>query len=59
MVQLEYETYTSMAMKQMMELCVQVREKWRICKVAIVHRIGYVCQLISANCIAGNVDGHE
>lgn len=46
MVQLEYEAYTSMAMKQMVELCVRVREKWGICKVAIVHRIGYVGQLV-------------
>ena len=35
-------------MKQIMELCVRVREKWEICKVAIVHRIGYVdvCVLV-------------
>lgn len=39
-VQLEYEAYTSMAMKQMVQICKSAREKWPICKMAIVHRTG-------------------
>lgn len=41
-VQLEYEAYTAMAMKQMVQICQNVREKWPVCKIAIVHRIGIV-----------------
>ena len=41
-VRLEYEAYISMAMKQLQQLCSEVREKWPICKLAIIHRIGYV-----------------
>jgi molybdopterin synthase catalytic subunit len=40
-VQLEYEAYAVMAMKQMMQICQDVREKWPVCKIAIVHRTGY------------------
>ena len=47
MVQLEYEAYTAMAMKQMMQICCSVREKWPICKIAIMHRIGYAVYLYS------------
>lgn len=43
-VQLEYEAYTAMAVKQMMQICRSVREKWPVCKIAIVHRTGYVIQ---------------
>jgi len=39
-VRLEYEAYVGMAVKQIKELCTQVKEKWRICKIAIIHRIG-------------------
>lgn len=39
-VRLEYEAYTAMAIKQLKQICVDVREKWPVCKLAIVHRIG-------------------
>ena len=39
-VRLEYEEYTAMAIKQLKQICVDVREKWPVCKLAIVHRIG-------------------
>jgi molybdopterin synthase catalytic subunit len=39
-VRLEYEAYTSMAMKQLQKLCLDVRSKWPVCKMAIVHRTG-------------------
>ena len=41
-VKLEYEAYTSMAVKQLTEICVGLRERWPISKVAIHHRLGYV-----------------
>jgi molybdopterin synthase catalytic subunit len=41
-VRLEYEAYTSMAMKQLQKLCLDVRSKWPVCKMAIVHRTGVV-----------------
>ena len=46
-VQLEYEAYSSMAMKQMKQICETVRDKWQICKIAIVHRTGYVSHTLS------------
>ena len=39
-VELKYEAYVSMAEKQLLKLCVTVREKWSICKMAVIHRIG-------------------
>ena len=39
-VQLEYEAYNSMAMKQLLQICASAREKWPICKMAIAHRTG-------------------
>ena len=39
-VQLEYEAYTAMAIKQLKQLCDDVHKKWPICKMAIVHRTG-------------------
>lgn len=39
-VQLEYEAYNKMALKQMMQICINVRGKWPIHKIAIVHRTG-------------------
>lgn len=41
-VELKYEAYVSMAEKQLLKLCVTVREKWCICKMAVIHRIGTV-----------------
>lgn len=41
-LRLEYEAYTSMAMKQLQQLCKDTRDKWPLCKMAIIHRIGVV-----------------
>ncbi|WAR00167.1 MOC2B-like protein [Mya arenaria] len=38
--QLEYEAYEPMARKEMLKICAQVRERWRVENIAIVHRIG-------------------
>ncbi|XP_052791715.1 molybdopterin synthase catalytic subunit-like [Mya arenaria] len=40
--QLEYEAYEPMARKEMLKICAQVRERWRVENIAIVHRIGVV-----------------
>lgn len=40
---LEYEAHEEMAIKEMLKLCKEIREKWTdICKIAIVHRLGLV-----------------
>ena len=39
-VQLEYEAYIPMALKQLEQICSAIREKWPVCKIAIVHRTG-------------------
>ena len=39
---LEYEAYTAMAEKQLMDVCRSIREKWVVCKIAILHRTGLV-----------------
>ncbi|XP_060073588.1 molybdopterin synthase catalytic subunit-like [Ylistrum balloti] len=41
-LRLEYEAYIPMAKKKMMEICHQIRDKWDIHKIAMVHRIGVV-----------------
>lgn len=39
--QLEYECYETMAVKEIHKICQQIREKWNVQNLAIVHRIGY------------------
>jgi molybdopterin synthase catalytic subunit len=39
---LDYEAYREMAEKQLHELARQVREKWPIIKIALLHRVGRV-----------------
>jgi len=41
-LRLEYEAYLPMAEKEMQKICTQIREKWQVLKIAIVHRIGVV-----------------
>jgi molybdopterin synthase catalytic subunit len=42
-VKLEYEAYESMALKEMMKICDQIRETWKTIKhIAIWHRLGAV-----------------
>ncbi len=37
---LDYEAYESMALAKMREICAQLHEKYRIHRVAMVHRLG-------------------
>ena len=39
-VRLEYEAYSAMAAEQLRKVCSDVRQKWPVLKMAIVHRIG-------------------
>ena len=39
---LEYECYQPMATSEMQQLESQARERWSVCEIAIVHRIGEV-----------------
>ena len=39
-VHLEYEAYKPMAEKKMKEVCSQIRQKWDVHGIAMVHRIG-------------------
>ena len=39
---LEYEAYVPMAVKKLRSLCDEVRTKWRVGKIAILHRLGPV-----------------
>ncbi len=41
-VRLEYEAYTPMALTLLREIEGEIREKWSINKISIVHRIGVV-----------------
>jgi len=39
---LEYEAYRPMAIKQMRKLCEDIRSKWQVSKIAVLHRLGRV-----------------
>jgi molybdopterin synthase catalytic subunit len=39
-VRLEYEAYVPMAEKELAKICQDIRNKWNVVKIAIVHRIG-------------------
>jgi len=39
---LEYEAYLPMAKKKLEQLCDEIREKWNVGPIVIVHRIGTV-----------------
>lgn len=41
-LRLEYEAYRPMALKEMKKICNDIRSKWEVLKIAIVHRIGVV-----------------
>ncbi len=41
-LKLDYEAYESMALKKMEEIASDVRERWDVHKVAVVHRTGVV-----------------
>jgi len=40
-VELSYEAYGPMAEQEMMKICKQIRERWNIINICIVHRLGY------------------
>ncbi|XP_014778699.1 molybdopterin synthase catalytic subunit [Octopus bimaculoides] len=39
---LQYEAYCPMAKKKMFEICQDIRSKWNVGKIALVHRLGEV-----------------
>ena len=39
-VKLEFEAYEKMAVSEMEKIAVGAREKWPVCKLSIVHRVG-------------------
>ena len=39
-VRLEYEAYVPMAEKEVAKICHDIRKKWNVVKIAIIHRIG-------------------
>ena len=39
-VRLEYDAYVPMAEKELAKICQDIRNKWDVVKIAIVHRIG-------------------
>lgn len=41
-LKLEYEAYESMAKKKMKEICKMIRSKWKLGRIAIIHRLGEV-----------------
>lgn len=41
-IKLEYETYESMALKEMTNICNKIRSQWDVEGIAIYHRIGEV-----------------
>jgi molybdopterin synthase catalytic subunit len=41
-IRLEYEAYSPMALRMMSEIESEIRERWNIQKISIVHRIGVV-----------------
>jgi molybdopterin synthase catalytic subunit len=41
-LRLEYEAYERMAKQEMRRLATQARDRWPLCRVAMVHRLGVV-----------------
>jgi len=41
-IKLEYEAYAPMAIKEMHKICLKLRKRWELLKIAIIHRIGTV-----------------
>ena len=57
-VRLEYEGFESMAEREMAKVCREMREKWDIIKVAMVHRTG-VCPVQEASVIIAVSSAHR
>ncbi len=58
LVALDYDAYAEMAVKQMEDLAARARERWPICRLAILHRIGRV-NLAEPSVIIGVSTGHR
>jgi len=41
-VRLEYEAYKPMATKLLLELCQEIRRRWKVLSISILHRLGNV-----------------
>lgn len=41
-IKLEYEAYTPMALSMMSEIEIEIRKRWNIQKISMIHRIGVV-----------------
>ena len=41
-LRLEYESYQPMALKLMKEIENEIRERWHICELSMIHRVGVV-----------------
>lgn len=41
-IRLEYEAYDAMALKKMREICSDMRSRWGLTRIAMLHRVGYV-----------------
>jgi molybdopterin synthase catalytic subunit len=41
-LRLEYEAYDAMAVKELRGVCDAARARWRLCRVAVFHRLGVV-----------------
>jgi len=41
-VRLEYEAYNPMAEKELRKVCAEARRRWKLTRLAIVHRVGVV-----------------
>lgn len=41
-VKLEYEAHNTMAEKEMNKICHEIRQRWKVGNIAIVHRVGVV-----------------
>ena len=39
-LQLDYEAYIPMAEKELRKICKDIRSKWDVVKIAVIHRIG-------------------
>lgn len=57
-VRLEYECYVPMALKEMMKICQQVRERWDVKHVVIEHRLG-LCPVQQASVIIAVSSAHR
>ena len=51
-VRLEYEAYSPMALRMMSEIESEIRKRWNIQKISIVHRIGAVPVMAASVAIA-------